>query len=157
MDALRSYMISVLASAIICSIVNRWLGTKGTHGAILKLLTGLFMTITMLSPLIQINLSNTESYFDWITTDADAAVYNGQLIAMESTAEIIKEQTEAYILDKAAFWELNLAVEVTLSESDPPVPISVVLRGNASPYAKNQMSSWIASEIGISEDQQIWK
>lgn len=157
MTSVRNYVISVLAAAIICSIINRWSDGKGTHAAVLKLLTGVYMTLTMLSPLIQINLARADAYFEWIAADADIAVQNGQSLARESAADIIKSQTEAYILDKAAFWELNLTVEVTLSESDPPVPRSVVLKGAVSPYAKNQMSKWLDNELGISEDHQTWK
>ncbi len=157
MHSVKQYIFSILAAAIICAIVNDFMGQKGANGKLIKMITGLFMSVTMLSPLVQLEIGDPDSYFGWITADAEAAVVSGQNMARESLGQVIKERTEAYILDKAAFWELNLTVEVTLSEMDPPVPRSVVLRGSASPYAKKQMSQWIANELGIAEDQQLWK
>lgn len=156
MEFVRQYMLGILAAAIICAVINSWFGTKGTHGAIIKLLSGIFMTITLISPVLKLDLSDFSGYIDEIAYEADSAVEYGKQAAGESMSAIIKSQTEAYILDKAANWELNLMVEVTLSGSDPPIPESVVLKGSASPYAKSQLSKCIADDLGISEDQQKW-
>ncbi|MBR5570140.1 MAG: hypothetical protein IKW10_04515 [Oscillospiraceae bacterium] len=157
MDGIGGYVIGIICAAIVCAVINQWSEKKGTHGAILKILTGVFMTITLVSPLLDFDMTGIDSRFSWITADAESAVQNGQILAKDSMAEIIKTQCEAYILDKAAFWELNLSVEVTLSESDPPIPNGVELTGNVSPYAKNQMTNWIVEELGISKEHQVWK
>lgn len=156
MDFIRQYILGILAAAVICGIINSFFKSKGSYGTIIKLLTGLFMTITLISPVIKLELSDMVSYLEGLSLEADGAVEYGRQVAGESAAAIIKSQTEAYILDKAAFWELNLKVEVTLSESDPPVPESVVLKGSASPYVKSQLSKYIADDLGISEEQQKW-
>ena len=157
MNNISGYVVGVICAAILCAVINQWSEKKGTHGALLKMLTGVFMTITLVSPLLDFDITGVDRRFSWITADAEAAAQSGQILAKDSMAEIIKTQCEAYILDKAAFWELNLSVEVTLSESDPPIPNGVVLEGNVSPYAKNQMTNWIVEELGISEAHQVWK
>ena len=157
MDFLRQYILSLLAAAVICSILVAWLGTNRTQGAIMKLLAGVFMTVTLLSPLLQFRLTDLTSEFSDITADAQNAVQAGQSNYSDDFVRSIKQQTEAYILDKAAFWELNLEVEVTLSETDPPVPDYVVLIGPVSPYAKGQLTEFISKELGISKENQVWK
>lgn len=157
MNDIGGYVIGVICASILCAMINQWSEKKGTHGALLKMLTGVFMTITLVSPLLDFDMTGVDSQFSWITADAEAAAQSGQILAKDSMAEIIKTQCEAYILDKAAFWELNLSVEVTLSETDPPIPNGVELKGNISPYAKSQMTNWIVEELGISEEDQEWK
>lgn len=157
MESIREYMIRLLSAGIICSVIVKWVPLKGSSGRIIRMLAGIFMTITMFSPLIDLKLIDPDGYFSWIRQDAQLAVAQGQDAARESSAVIIKEQLEAYILDKASLWDLELSVEVTLDDSDPPVPVAVVLRGAASPYARKQMSEWLVRELGIEEENQQWK
>ena len=157
MESIKQYILSLMAAAIFCSILSSWFDSKGIHNAILKLLAGLFMTITFIAPLIRIDISDFTVGLDSLSLDTQAAVRVGQEKYAKDMESIIKERTRAYILDKAAFWELNLEVEVTLSETDPPMPGSVVLIGEVSPYAKSQLSDYISSELGISKENQVWR
>ena len=157
MDGIGQYLLSLIAASIICSIVNTWIGSKGTAGSLIKLVTGIFMTFTLLSPIVHIRLSDYTAGLSSITVDAQTYVQAGQENASNAINNIIKQQTEAYILDKAASMELNLEVEVTLSETDPPAPDSVVLKGQVSPYAKIQLAQFLAEQLGIAKENQTWK
>ena len=86
---------------------------------------------------------------DWITANAQAEV-------QQQICNVIKEQTEAYILEKANALHLNVDVEIILSNDDIPIPKQVYLRGTAGPFAKQQLTSYIADNIGIQEENQIW-
>ena len=59
-------------------------------------------------------------------------------LARDSMADIIKEETEAYILDKAADLHANLRVEVAVGEDN--LPAAVTISGEASPYARRQIT-----------------
>ena len=157
MDSMTQYIMSILTASILCAIMNDLVAQKGVHSGLIKLITGILMSVTLISPLVRFEIGDLEGYFGWIASDAEAAAAYGENMARDSMGQVIKEQTEAYILDKADFWKLNLTVEVTLSETNPPVPCSVVLSGSASPYARRQLSQWISSELGIAEEQQVWK
>ena len=157
MEFLRQYILSLLAGAIVCSILVSCFGTSKNHGAIIKLLAGIFMTVTFISPLLQIKLTDLSVGVSDLSAQAQGVVAEGQLNYANEFAKSIKQRTEAYILDKAAFWELNLEVEVTLSETDPPVPNAVVITGPVSPYAKDQLTAFISEELGISKEKQVWK
>lgn len=156
MDGIRQYILRLLIAAIICAIINDWVGSKGNNGKLIKLLCGVFMTVTLLSPVIKLELNRITEYFEEMSFEAEAAVAYGEEIAADSMAAIIKDRTETYILDKAALLELNLEVEVTLSKSNPPVPEFVILKGAASPHGKRQLKEYISKELGISEDRQKW-
>ena len=86
--------------------------------------------------------------------DAKDAAAMGEKLARDSMADIIKEETEAYILDKAADLHVNLHVEVTVGEDN--LPTAVTLSGEASPYARRQIQAIIANDLGIAKENQKW-
>ena len=69
---------------------------------------------------------------------------------------IIKGETEAYILDKAASLGVELEVDVLLEDMYPMAPKTVRLSGSVSPYVRNRLQNIIAEELGISKENQIW-
>ena len=156
MDGIRKYLLGVICAAVICSVVNTLAGKKTAHGAIIRLISGLFMAITLISPLVNIKLTDYADYFNNFSIDADAAVASGAASATEELRSIIKSQTEAYILDKADSMDAVLDVEVTLNDDDPPVPCGVRITGSISPYSKEILSSFIANDLSIAKEDQIW-
>lgn len=157
MDSIKQYAFGLFAAALICSIVQVWLKPKGAGGVVLKLFCGLFMTITLLSPLVHIQPRDITDYFSNFSYDADNYVQSGQEQASFAMSEIIKEQTQAYILDKATGMGLDVKVEVTLNEKNPTIPETVVLKGQVSPYAKLQLTNMIEEQLGIHKEKQIWE
>ena len=156
MDWIREYLLRLICAALLCGIVNGLLSKKGALGAAVKLITGIFMVITMVSPLLRIRIDNITGYFDGISSDANAAVESGQMDAADALKAIIKSKTEAYILDKAKSYGAEVTVEVRVDGSDLPAPCSVSVSGSISPYGKKQLSSMIADELGIALEDQEW-
>ena len=156
MVQLKQYLLSVVAAAILCSIIMRLVGKKGALSAIVKLLTGLFLAVTVISPWAKLQIMDFSTYANGLSAQAQDAVEHGQAMAYLETSSIIKSRTEAYILDKAASLGLHLEVEVTVSGSEPPQPSAVTLRGAVSPYAKQQLQQIIAKDLGIPEGSQTW-
>ena len=156
MEAVCRYLVSVTAAAIICGIINSVLEKSKTAAAIGKLLTGLFLAITVISPLIKIELSDFLMYTDALSADAQMAVSAGETAADNVLREIIISKTEAYILDKATSLDASLTVKVELSDGDPPQPSAVQLFGTISPYAKAQLTRYITEQLGIPKEAQQW-
>ena len=157
MEAVRQYLLSVTAAAIVCSIINRVIGKTGTYAAIVKLITGLFLVFTVISPFAKLQITDLPAYMDSLTVDADLVVKDGQQTARDAVREIIKAEAEAYILDKAAALDLTVEAEVIVSDTDIPHPCAVTLKGSASPYAKQRLQQLIANDLGIPEEKQTWK
>ena len=91
-------------------------------------------------------------WFDY----GDVYVSEGKSMAANQVADIIKSQSEAYILDKANRMGLEISVEVELDNDNNSIPSSVCISGNISPYAKKVLSEYITDCLGIAKENQKW-
>ncbi len=156
MEAISEYLLSVTGAAILCAVVMRLLDGKGSAATVAKMLTGMFLALTVLTPLTNLRLSDALDLLPQISADAREAVAEGEASTKNALRQGITAQVEAYILDKAERLGLSLAVEVELSKDAIPVPIRVRLRGNASPYAKQKLQAILRDDLGIEKENQIW-
>lgn len=156
MEDIKQYLLSVVICTIICAILAQISGKNGMVPSVLKLLTGLFIIYTVLSPWTKMQISDLSNYFSDLSLDALHAVDAGKESALKETGAIIKSQLEAYILDKASSMDLDISVHVELEHSQPPLPHSVQIKGNASPYTKKRMIQIITDELGIPKENLQW-
>lgn len=154
--SMQKYIISIVSAAIICGIISGLIGKKGTYPAIVRLLCGLFIVITAISPLKSISLNALPDYFSDIQSDAKAVTNQAISETKEDFFRRIKEQTETYILDKAS--ELGLSIDATVQYSTKGEikPEQVIITGDASPYKKMELKRFIATQLNIPEEAQIW-
>lgn len=156
MEALGRYILSVTAAAIIFGILQSLFDKKGSPGALMRLIGGLFLAFTVISPVAELNL-NTAFEMPWdYAQQGSAAAFQGEEIAQEQLEGIIKERCRTYILDKARDYQAQLEVEVTLTQDEIPVPAAVRLQGSISPYAKSALQQWLEEDMGIRRENQIW-
>ena len=156
MTWIRSYLLRLICSALLCGIVNGLAGKKGALGTTVKLMTGVFMVFSFVSPWMDLQIGDISGFLGDISVSTDSAVAFGQNDARDALEAIIKSKTEAYILDKAKYYGAELNVEVRVDGSGLPVPSAVSINGSISPYGKKQLSSLIADELGIALEDQIW-
>ncbi len=156
MEAVKGYLISVVSVSVLCAIIYTVVGKKSSLAALLRLICGILVVITVIKPVIHLKISDFTDYIDGISADASHYTRSGEDSAGEAQNVIIKEQTQTYILDKAASLGLHLDVEVVLSDAVPVVPSAVYLHGTASPYAKKQLSDYITETFAIGKEAQIW-
>lgn len=156
MEFIREYLLRIVAAGLISAAALRLLEGKGTAFAVGRILAGLLVAFTVISPLADVRLGSFDGQWtDW-QQNAQAAVTAGEQEANNALRQGIKQRTEAYIWDKAKKLEANLAVEVTLSDDTIPVPIAVRLSGNISPYAKKQLQDILERELDIPKEAQQW-
>lgn len=153
---MKDYVISIIASAIVCAVAIGLLGGKTASGKIVKLLCGILMAVTIISSVAKISFRNITNYFNGLTADAEHYVTEGKVAGQESTERIIKAQTEAYILDKANRMGLEVTVEVELDAGNHSIPCKVKLTGDVPPYAKTVLCAYIADNLGIVKENQQW-
>lgn len=154
MQSLGEYIVSVCAAAFICGILNS-MAPKGTAKEVLKLVGGLFLTFTVIRPVADIQIPELAEVTENWQQEAWDAAQAGEEMALQSAVESITQQLEAYILDKANALRLTLTVEVSLEE-DSLMPDMVRLTGDASPYARQQMLTYLQKELGFSEEDILW-
>lgn len=154
---IRQYLLSVTAVAIICAILKGLIDQKTGSGKMIKFLAGIFLTVTVIAPWTKLEFSDINDYIQDFTAEAESAAAVGTLYRQGELQRIIKSQTEAYILDKAASLGVELQVEVLVSDGNPPLPYAVTLEVTTlAPYTRERLRQYIANELGIPEERQTW-
>ena len=156
MDTLGSLILSVTMAAILFSLLSSLLDKKGSAHALLKLVGGLYLTFTIISPIGKFDLDILDDITMPYWDEGKRIAAQGQSTSQEELRSIIKQRSEAYILDKATSYQAQLTVEVTLSQDKIPAPTGAFLQGSISPYAKSAMQQWIQDTIGIPKETQVW-
>ena len=154
MPRLGSYALSVISAAIIAAIISSFFDEKSGTAGIIKLVSGLFLTFVVISPLTKLDFSDVNAYLEQFALEGEESAAVGENLAHEAEADIINSRVQAYILDKADLLGAQLDVEVVLDRNN--IPVSVKLEGDISPYAKAQMAETITEDLGISKEQQLW-
>lgn len=155
MEDVRAYLLAVSGAGLLCGIVNRFLGKKET-AEIARVITGLFLVLTIMQPLGKINVDYFKDISFQISEDADDAVALGVTGYENAMVKIIKEETGAYILEKAKALGAHIEVAVEVSDDDIPVPVGVCVTGTVAPYVKSQLQTVIEQQLGISKENQQW-
>lgn len=155
MDAVKTYLLSVLGAAMVCAIVNRFTG-KSPNETVIKMTSGVFLLLTVLQPFAANDPVRWNSFPINFESKAAAAVQQGEAERQSAMSEFIKEKTTAYILQKARTFHANVTVEISLTDESIPIPKSVRISGNISPYAKQQLQDMLEKELGIAKEHQIW-
>lgn len=157
MDDLKQYLISVIIAAIVSGLILRFFQRNGAHTRLIKLLIGLFLSITVISPLTRIQFDRVITYFDEFEINAQKAVSDGTIQANQATETIIKDKATTYILDKASELGIEVEVDVTLTQTDPKTPCFVTIDGTVPAYKKQQLQKTIENDLGVSKENQRWK
>lgn len=152
---MREYLLAVTVAALVSAIATKLI-KNGTIAAVLRLICGIFMAITVVSPWLSIRFDELQDIATIIWADGSGAAQSGENLARETMSQYIIQQTQAYILDKAEALGVSLDVQVSISEEELPVPIGVKLSGAVSPYARSVLTQYISDNLGIDTEDQIW-
>lgn len=153
MEALRQYALALILGALICGILLSMV-RSGVHEALLRLLSGIFLTVTLLSPLGNIRLEPMPDLFRQAIIGGGEQAAAGEEMARQEKCRYISSRIEAYILDKARQRGADLHVSVTLGEDY--LPIRVELTGAAEDAVRRELSDILTQELGISKENQLW-
>lgn len=156
MKALSAYILSVTAAAILLGILQSLTDKKTSISALIRLIGGIFLAFTVIAPIADIEFDLLFDIPLSFTQDGTSITIQGYNESQQQLRNSIKQQCEAYILDKTMSYQTSLEIDVVLNDADLPVPVSAQLRGDISPYAKKALQSMLANDIGISEENQIW-
>ena len=155
MDGLQQYVMSLVGAALICSVVKNLVGGASRFKEVIRVVCGVFMVITAISPLMAVRIPDFDSYIQPIF-DTGWKISNDAVNASKAEmVDIIKEETRAYILEKANSRNVDIDVEVGLDE-EVLVPTEVIITGRVSPYDKALISKYILETLNIPEGQQRW-
>jgi len=156
MDQLRGYILSIVAAAAIVGIVCTFVSEKSTAGGVMRMAGGLYLCFVILQPVASFDFSAVTAFAqqEFLTGEQEAAA--GEQNSREAVRRLIKQETEAYIMDKASQFQADITVDVTLSEAEVPVPVCATITGTISEAAKSCLEEILDTDLNISKENQIW-
>ena len=156
MDAVRRYLFSLCAAALLCSLV-RALVPKGRMKSICSLLCGVFLAMTALSGLAGWQLTDVAEELTKMRIAAEEARTGVEIGNREALSAIIKSKTEAYIWDKAQELDLSVSIEVMVeADGSYPYPSGVQITGAFTPQQRKALEAYIEENLAIGKERQIW-
>lgn len=155
MASVRNYILSLVCAASFCGILKGIAGEKGIAAGLRNLIFGVFLCFSVISPLKNLDFKDFLEPITDIREDALATAAMGKTLYQESLTEVITSQTEAYILDKARY--LGLEVAVTVQPDDSGKPCRATITGTITEVQKQTLSSILEEDLGIPKERQIWR
>lgn len=150
---MKEYLLSIVSAAVVCAVLVEIVGSKTPSGASLKLLSGIFIAVVIMKPLLQLDLEPYLYDADRLMLQAESVAAMGEHEAEQKKKVIITESLQEYITQKAEQMGVHVEPEIEL---DGLVPSGVQIKGNASPYIRASLSAWIEDTLGIPKEDQMW-
>lgn len=155
---IRQWIIGITCGAMLCAVLQAFL-PKGGLGKAGRLAGGLVLLIVTVQPLIGLDydcLARTLTEYRLAESG-----YTGSLTEMSGSLlkEIIEEQTEAYILDKAEEigFQCEAAVTYDWDETGVPYPSAVRIVSSATGEQEARLARVIEAELGVPAGSQVYE
>ena len=155
MDFLPSYILSISATAMLCTLAIQIVGQKGTSSVVIQMVCGMLIAFSVIKPLGQISLPNVQEYANSLDKKVSAAVETGVNQTKELINLRITESTVSYVQSKASELGASLSVRISLDQNS--IPVQIELTGKIAPNAKSVLEEIIQTDFGIRKEDQIWK
>lgn len=156
-EAIRSYLLSVAAAAILTAVVQALL-PDGPNRKITGYVGSLILLLVVIAPIAKIDTDHMARSISRIRTEFDEMQSGVQTGNKDLLEDIIKSRCEAYILDKAEAKGVKLQVSVEVNETvEFPYPVGVTLIGTVTQSQKSALSTDISENLGIPAERQEWK
>ena len=149
---IKEYILSVTAATIIGSCIM----TLFKDVKVICILCSIFISVAVFKPIVDIKLEYSFADIQVFSEEADKMVEEAFHITEQTQKENIKQNTEAYIYDKASEMGCKIVAEVALADLPPYQPIGLNIKGEVSPYAKNMLQNLFKSELAIPLEAQQW-
>lgn len=158
MERLWDYFMGIVAAAMLVAVAQSVLSTPRIR-KIAALCGGAVLLLTVLSPLVDVQLGELSFSMEKLEPESAAAFSQMQDERTAQMNAIIKRTTETYILDKAEQIGAVISVEVTLAASEDGYnyPSGVTIAGAVTAHQKQVLTAYLAQELGIPAERQVWK
>lgn len=153
MDGWKQYLFSLIICAFCCAVVSQMISDP-KRKALIRLLSGTILTISMLRPLSQVRLEDLFPVPFLDQNAADLCIASGEETAEKARAEYIKASCESYILDKAKALGAEITVHFLLEENQ--VPAFVEVEGAFTPNVQMQLQNILTEDLDIPKENQKW-
>ena len=156
MSGIAQYVFSVICAALLCSVLRMFFLKNSRMESVMKLITGLVISVTVLDPIVDLEHLEISQFISAVPTIDRTAISEAKLQTSSAMEKHITDTAQAYILQQAQSLGVEVNAEVTVSQDELPVPVSVTITGEISPYKKQQLISIIENDLEIARENQIW-
>lgn len=155
--SVQGYLLSVSAVAILLSLIQSIL----PQNAIRRIATfagGLVLILAVISPVLHLTTEDLQEIGRELQADRQELALRVEDGNRQIMGSLIKENCEAYILDKAGQLGMSLTARVAVSQDGQyPVPVKAVLTGKFTPAQQMALSDEITEALGIASHEQEWR
>ena len=156
MSNLGGYLYGIIAAAVICSVIMSIAPKAKATKSLLGMLCGLFLLLSLLKPIKNIDFTNITNLENILEIDSNAIVEQGIESSSHSLREVIKEECEAYVVEKATQMGATISVDIQIAEGNTPVPTDATITGAISPYAKERLMDVLTEDLNIPKERLRW-
>lgn len=156
MDSIRQYILGIVAASVLCSIIIRLVNAKTANATLIKTICSIALTICIISPLVGFDLLDTVKYDINDYLDGETYATDSFSTTQKQIQTVIKERTQAYVLEKAKSYDCDLHIDITISKEAPYKPISAHASGQISPAVKQKLQQIMEADLGIPRERQLW-
>lgn len=152
-NGLREWLLTMIAAAIIWAILETVL-PKSAAGAVTRAGGGLVMLLVLLQPLMTLIPQRAEWKYENYLHQIEEKIEEYRAEGEAQMADIIQQETGAYISEKAAEMGISCHARVETAVRDGvPYPYRVVLDTKWN----EELSFWLERELDIAAEQQSWE
>ncbi|MEA4965740.1 MAG: hypothetical protein VB055_07960 [Oscillospiraceae bacterium] len=156
MEQLRNYLLGVVCAAMAVAILSALLKDGAIKRAV-SLVGGTVLLLAVLTPLVKADLDKFGQYLSQVELQTDEMTSGVTVGNKELMAEIIRDKTEAYILDKAAGLGAEITASVSVAtDADYPYPDGAMITGTLSAGQKASLQAYLRDSLAIPEERQVF-
>ena len=153
MEALRSWLISVVCTAMVVSVAESIVPPGGLK-KIVSLTGGFLILLVLVKPLEDLKTDFLHMEYEEYRQSVTQRQWELETEQRKEMQALIERETAAYISDKAKTLglECRVTVRCKVGEEGVPYPDSVTVEGAAS----EELMGWIARELNIPTERQVF-
>lgn len=156
MEAIRNYLLSVVAVCMITVVADVMI-RKSALKKIVRLIGGILVLLVAIRPLVSLDMGKVSSYLEDFSASYQFDTARIKGTQNEMIRQQVRRTAETYIENEAKELGGLLQAEVTLSDGEYPVPVSVILIGTLTPEQVQAVSAYIETALNIPASRQEWR
>ena len=156
MDGIRTWLLAIIAASILCALAERVM-PPGPVKRVGGLTCGLVLLWTILTPVARPDLGAGRAWLE----DYLAALEQREMELSDQVDQgrkvLIEREYAAYIVDKAAEWELNCTARVKCrAEEGLYIPDETMVAGPFSDVEQSRLTQMIREDLGVPAERQTY-
>lgn len=156
-EALRGYLMSLIAVALLSGLLLS-LAPGGPARRTLRFVCGLILLLAALGPVAKLDVERLAGNLSELRLRTEERVEETEDGSIDLMSALIKEQTEAYIWDKAAsLGIIPVRIEVEIgTEEGYPCPRAVSITAGCTAEQRRKLTELIERELAVPSSEQEW-